>query len=50
MYLKARFCKQVLGCADFDSFNKVEFGSLAFEITKQKWNELFFQKDLIHFN
>lgn len=36
------FFKAVLGGADCDYFNDAEFGSMAFEMIKQKCNTLFF--------
>lgn len=36
------FFKAVLGSADCDYFNDAEFGSMAFEMIKQKCNTLFF--------
>lgn len=44
----ASFSKQILVCANCDYFNNTEFGSIAFEMIKQKCNELFFQKYLSH--
>lgn len=39
---------EISSCADYDYLNNAEFGSKAFEMIKQKYNELFFQKYLSH--
>lgn len=35
---------EISSFADYDYLNNAEFGSTAFEMIKQKYNELFFQK------
>lgn len=45
--IKSQFFRQVLGCADYDYLNNVEFGSMTFDMTKQKCNRFVFQNYVI---